>query len=69
MSRIRYFRNPDLEMPADILGLSRDYLLKHQRPVLVKDFFVDELTTVLRLKKTVRSVRVQWGFEQADMAI
>ena len=66
---LQHFRNPDLEMPADILGLSRDYLLKHQRPVLVKDFFVDELTTVLRLKKTVRSVRVQWGFEQADMAI
>jgi|SRR2546422_579706 len=61
--------NPDLEMAPQILGLSRDYLLKHPRPVLVKDFFADGLTTTLRLKDTVRSVRVQWGFDQMDMAI
>lgn len=61
--------NADLEMPPAILGLSKEYLLKHTRPVLVKDFFTDELTTVLRMKNTVRSVRIQWGFEQTDMAV
>ncbi len=61
--------NPDLEMPPTILGLTKEYLLKHTRPVLVKDFFVDELTTTLRMKNTVRSVRIQWVFEQTDMAV
>lgn len=61
--------NPDLEMAHAILGLSKDYLLKHPRPVLVKDFFTEELTTVLRMKNTIRSVRVQWGIDQGDMAI
>lgn len=61
--------NPDLEMAPSLLGLSRDYLLKHTRPVMVKDFFVDGLTTILRLKKIVRSVKVQWGFNQENMAV
>jgi len=61
--------NPDLEMAPAILGLTKDYLLRHPRPVLVKDFFIDELTTVLRMKNTVRSVRLQWGVDQTDMAI
>lgn len=61
--------NPDLEMAPAILGLSKEYLLKHPRPVLVKDFFEDKLTTILKMKNTVRSVRVQWGIDQGDMAI
>jgi len=66
---IQKIGNADLEFPPAILGLTRDYLLKHTRPVLVKDFFVDELTTIFRKKNTVRSVRVQFGFEQTDMAV
>jgi hypothetical protein len=61
--------NPDLEMAPSILGLTRDYLTKHSRPVMVKDFFVPDLTTTLRLKGTMRAVRVQWGFDQSDIAI
>lgn len=61
--------NPDLEMAPAILGLSRDYLLRHPRPVLVKDFFVPQLTKVLRVKNTVRTVRVQWGVDQNDMPV
>ena len=61
--------NHSLEMAPSILGLSQDYLLKHPRPVLVKDFFVDGLTTALRQKDTVRSVRIQWIPDQADMPV
>jgi hypothetical protein len=66
---VQHIGNPDLEMMPQILGLTKEYLLNHPRPVLVKDFFTNELTTTLRLKNTIRSVRVQWGFEQTDMAI
>lgn len=61
--------NVALEMPPAILGLSTDYLLKHPRPVLVKDFFEQQLTTILRLKNTIRSVRVQWVFDQSDTPV
>jgi hypothetical protein len=61
--------NPDLEMQPQILGLTKEYLLKHERPVLVKDFFVDDLTTVLRLKNTIRTVQIQWGDIPNDTAV
>jgi len=62
--------NPDIEMAPTIQNLPKDYLLKHpRRPVLVKDFFVDELTTVLRLKTTLRTIRLQWVPDQTDMPV
>jgi len=61
--------NPELEFPQNILGLSRAYLLNHKRPVLVKDFFEEGMTTTLRLKHAVRSVQVQWGTNQLNMAV
>lgn len=61
--------NPDIEMNPVIQGLSKDYLLKHPRPVMVKDFFIDELTTVLRVKNTLRTVRIQWGIDQTDTPV
>ena len=61
--------NPDLEFPQAILGLTKDYLLQHPRPVLVKDFFINDLTTVLKKKSTIMSVRVQWGYDQMPMAV
>jgi len=66
---VQHVGNVDLEFPPALLGLSKDYLLKNSRPVLVKDFFVDDLTTVFKKKKTVRNVRVNWAFEQSDMAV
>jgi len=61
--------NPDLEMQPQILGLTKEYLLKHERPVLVKDFFVEDLTTILRLKNTIRTVQIQWGDIPNDTAV
>lgn len=53
--------NPELEFPPQVLNLTRDYLLKHQRPILVKDFFVDNLTRTFKKKNTIRTVRIDWG--------
>jgi len=66
---IQNIGNPDLEFPPIILGLTQEYLLKNPRPVLVKDFFVDELTTIFHKRNSVRSVRVQWGLDQSNMAV
>lgn len=61
--------NPDIEMPPQIHGLPKNYLLNHQRPILVKDFLDDDLTTTLQMKKTLRTLKIQWDVEQHDMAI
>ena len=37
---IRQIRNVQLEFPAAVVGLPRDYLLKAPRPVVVKDFLI-----------------------------
>jgi len=61
--------NPELEMPANIQGLSKKYLLEHPRPVLVKDFLDDKLTIRLQMKKTVRSLDIKWSVDKRDIAI
>jgi len=66
---IQKIGNPEFEFPPQILGLSNNYLLNHPRPVLVKDFFVKDLTTILRMKNTVRTVQIQWGTNQLNMAV
>jgi hypothetical protein len=66
---IQKIGNPEFEFPPQILGLTSNYLLNHPRPVMVKDFFVKDLTTVLRMKKTVRTVQIQWGTNQLNMAV
>lgn len=61
---IQHAANPDIEFPDQLLGLSRSYLLRHPRPVLVKDFFDDQLTLELRLKPRMKTVKVTWGPEE-----
>jgi len=61
--------NPELEMPENIHGLPKKYLLEHPRPVLVKDFFDDKLTARLQMKKTVRTLDIQWSVDKRDIAI
>lgn len=66
---IQNIGNPAIEMASNIQGLSQDYLLKHPRPILLKDFFEDKLITTLRLKNTIRTVRIQWGIDQTDTPV
>ena len=61
---VQHAANPEIEFPDQILGLSRSYFLQHPRPVLVKDFFDEELTLELRLKPRMKTVKVTWGPEE-----
>jgi hypothetical protein len=60
---LRTVTNPDIEFPEPFLELPRNYLLAHPRPVLVKDFFDDDLCVKVRLKLRQRVVKVSWGLD------
>jgi hypothetical protein len=62
---VQHAANPDIEFPDTMLGLSRAYLLQNPRPVLVKDFFDDDLTVELRLKPRVKTLRIGWANEDS----
>ena len=66
---VQYAANPEVEFPAQILGLSRSYLLQSPRPVMVKDFFDDRLTLDLRLKARMKTVKVGWGADDGVVPI
>lgn len=57
--------NAELEFPPNYLGLPRNYLLQAPRPVLVKDFFDQDLVVELRLKPRRKVVKVSWGEEDS----
>jgi len=61
---VRQVTNPDIEFPENYLGLSRSYLLG-PRPVLVGDFFDEDLTIEVRLKPRRKVVKVAWGPEDS----
>ncbi len=62
---VQHVANAEIEFPEQFLGLSRAYLLEQERPVVVKDFFDDALTTELRLKPRRKIVKVTWGSEDS----
>ena len=37
---VQKITSPDLEFPAVVAGLPKDYLIKHSRPVIMKDFLI-----------------------------
>ena len=59
--------NLQLEFPAQVAGLPREYLLGFPRPVLMKDFFVEKFTTVLKVKNRVKLVTLQSQLGQHDV--
>lgn len=61
---IRHVANPEIEFPEQYLGLPRSYLLQHKRPVLIRDFFDNELTQEIRLKPRIKTLQVAWGDQQ-----
>lgn len=61
--------NPELEFPTRMLNLTKDYLLKHTRPVLVKDFFNNDLTKVFKRKEMIRTVRIDFGADTTDLDV
>lgn len=61
--------NPAIEFPPRILNLSQEYLLRHRRPVLVKDFFNDKLTRTFKRKNIIRTVKIGLGVETMDFEV
>jgi hypothetical protein len=66
---VQNVQNPELEFPPAVAGLPREYLIGHRRPVVLRDFFDDELVTVLEEKPRHKMVEIQWGTNQIDVPL
>ena len=58
---IKKIGNADLEFPSNIQGLKKDYLLNHPRPILLKDFFNEDLVREFKKKQTTNVLNVRWA--------
>ena len=59
--------NADLDFPSEIQGLKKDYLLKHPRPIMVKDFFNDDLVRVFKRKQTTTILNVKCDSDKVNL--
>jgi len=59
--------NVDLDFPSEIQGLKKDYLLKQPRPILVKDFFNEDLVRVFKRKKNTTILNIKWNSEKTSI--
>jgi hypothetical protein len=64
---VQEIKNPSLEFPAQIFGVSSNYLLNHQRPVMVKDFFEPEFVIKFKVPRTIRTVKIRVATEQYEV--
>ena len=64
---IQHVDNAQLEFPPAVAGLPKEYLLGAGRPVLMKDFFEDDLTVPLRVRERLKMVTVGIGLNQHDV--
>ena len=64
---VQHTTNPHLEFPPQLLGIPREYLLGHQRPVLMKDFFEAGFAADVRTQNRIRVVSVQVTPGQHDV--
>jgi hypothetical protein len=64
---VQHVRNVQLEFPAAVAGLPREYLLNVARPVLIKDFFETEFATTLKVRERVKMVTVGIGLSQHEV--
>ena len=59
--------NADLDFPSEIQGLKKDYLLKQPRPILVKDFFNEDLVRVFKRKKNTTILNIKWNSDKTNI--
>jgi hypothetical protein len=64
---IQHVTHPDIELPAVIQDLPRDYLIKTPRPGLMKDFFDQRLTCEIRQRRFLKVVNVGWGTNESKV--
>ena len=58
--------NWQLEVPPQVGGLPREYLLSHPRPVMMKDFFEKDFCITLKAKDRVKIITIQTNAGQFD---
>jgi hypothetical protein len=63
---VQHVNNVQLEFPPVVASLPREYLLGVPRPVLMKDFLVDEFCINLKAKHRMKLVTLQSGASQFD---
>lgn len=59
--------NSLLDLPEKISGMPMEYLLESERPMLMKDFFDEDLSISLRVRDRIRSVSVNVVVQQHDV--
>ena len=59
--------HPDIELPATIQDLPRDYLIKAPRPTLMKDFDDRQLTCEIRQRSFLKVVQIGWGVNESKV--
>ena len=59
--------NADLDFPSEIQGLKKDYLLKHPRPIMIKDFFNYDLVRVFKRKPTTTILNIKFDSDKASI--
>ena len=64
IQRVTY---PDIELPATIQDLPRDYLIKAPRPALMKDFADPQLTCEVRQRSFLKVVQIGWGVNESKV--
>ena len=64
---IQHVTYPDIELPATIQDLPRDYLIKAPRPALMKDFFDPPLTCEIRQRSFLKVVQIGWGVNESKV--
>ena len=64
---IQRVSNPQLDFPATLFNIPREYLLGDGRPVLMKDFFEGDFTTIVKVRKRLRVVSLQVAAGQHDV--
>lgn len=66
---VQHKTNIALEFPQSVFGIPREYLLNHPRPILMKDFFVKEFNTPLRVKDRLKTITTQIQSGQIDVPV
>ncbi len=64
---VQHVGNPQLEFPAQVAGLPREYLLYAARPVLMKDFFEPDFKVQLKVRDRLKMVTVGIGVNQHEV--
>ncbi|VVB59320.1 Uncharacterised protein [uncultured archaeon] len=66
---IQKIAHPELEIAPEIIGVPREYLVRHPRPVMMKDFFDKMLVRVIHRKPAIKEVRISWNAQQSSVPI